>query len=247
MPTRIRVPLLFILTIFSIGCASISPYRQNPGLPDFTNAYEETRKVVVWIQILRKDLGKPDDEPDLVSGSGFILFSRKIEDAYESLVVTNAHLLEGAKEIKVHLFDGTKLRAEIFSHDKAHDLALIKLRTSSALPTAKLGDSSLLKIGEWVFAVGSPHGLKWSLSVGVVGNLHKNSLGSIQFDGNIYPGNSGGGLFNLKNELIGVATAYLSDDRGRLRVGFAIPINLLKVLLPGLLRDGDMDNKNRRK
>jgi serine protease Do len=166
-------------------------------------------------------------------GSGFIVHP----DGY---VVTNNHVIQGAREITVELLDGRKLPAEIVSSNPEADLAILKIEHEMALPTLELGDSSDLMIGEPVIAVGNPLGYSHSVSSGIVSAIHRDLAGPnkeemkdlIQTDAAINPGNSGGPLLNAYGQVIGINTAVRSDAQN---IGFAIPVNRLLELIPDLM------------
>jgi serine protease Do len=166
-------------------------------------------------------------------GSGFIVHP----DGY---VVTNNHVIQGAREITVELLDGRKLPAELVSSNPDADLAILKIEHEKPLPTLELGDSSDLMIGEPVIAVGNPLGYSHSVSSGIVSAIHRDLAGPnkeemkdlIQTDAAINPGNSGGPLLNAYGQVIGINTAIRSDAQN---IGFAIPVNRLLQLIPELM------------
>ncbi len=172
----------------------------------------------------------------------------------EGYILTNEHVVDGAKKIKVKLADGREFSAEIKGRDERSDLAVIKINARN-LPVASFGDSSKLKIGQWVLAVGNPFGFaiggaKPTVTVGVVSALHRSLpfLGSkdknlsdlIQTDAAINPGNSGGPLVNLKGEIIGINVAILSTSGGYQGVGFAIPSSKAKKIVAKLVKGEDI-------
>jgi len=165
-------------------------------------------------------------------------------------VLTNEHVVLGASEIKVKLSDGREFDAQVAGSDKRSDLAVIKIN-ATALTPVKLGDSDSLKIGKWVVAVGNPFGFaidnpEPTVTVGVISALHRYvpALGRrertydelIQTDAAINPGNSGGPLVNLDGEVIGINTAIISLSGGYQGLGFAIPVNKIKRVLPKLMK-----------
>lgn len=166
-------------------------------------------------------------------GSGFILNS-------DGLVLTNNHVVEGATEIRVKLDDGREFSARPIGLDPKTDLALLKLTGEGVknLPVVPLGDSDDLQVGDFALAVGNPFGLDHSVSLGIV-SAKERVIGAgpyddfIQTDTAINPGNSGGPLFNLRGEVVGVNTAIMAQGQG---IGFAVPINMVKTLLPQLIR-----------
>ena len=158
---------------------------------------------------------KEDRDKEVLSlGSGFIIS----KDGY---VVTNYHVIKDADEIKINLNDSRSFKAKIIGHDSKTDLALLKIATKEDLPYVKIGNSDKSRIGEWVIAIGNPFGLGGSVSVGIISanNRDINSGRSdnyIQTDAAINKGNSGGPLFNIKGEVIGVATAIFSPSGGNI-------------------------------
>ena len=162
-------------------------------------------------------------------GSGFIINPN-------GLILTNNHVIEEADTIKVILHDEREFEARIVGRDAKTDLALIKIHPQTALPTVHLGDSNTLHIGEWVLAIGNPFGLSHTVTAGIV-SAKGRVIGAgqyddyIQTDASINPGNSGGPLFNTRGEVVGINTAIIAGGTG---IGFAIPVNLAKDLLPQL-------------
>ncbi|MFH1860337.1 MAG: DegQ family serine endoprotease [bacterium] len=176
----------------------------------------------------------PREFKDQSLGTGFIVDSR-------GYILTNNHVVKGADEIVVHLLDGRKFKGKIVGTDPKVDLALIKINVSDSLPTAKLGNSSKTRIGEWVIAIGNPFGLEHTITVGVI-SAKGRSLGQrtqyenfIQTDASINPGNSGGPLVNIYGEVIGINTAIVAGGQG---IGFAIPVDLAKHIINGLIKHG---------
>ncbi|MDB5104987.1 MAG: protease Do [Fibrobacteres bacterium] len=161
------------------------------------------------------------------------------------LILTNNHVTENARSLRVRLSDDREFDAEIIAADKTADLAVIRLKGKPGkLPSLPLGDSEKLRVGEWVVAVGSPYGLSETVTTGIISakgrrNPEMNPYGNfIQTDAAINPGNSGGALVNLRGELIGVNTAIVSQNGGNTGIGFAIPSNLAKKVMAELVKDG---------
>lgn len=168
-------------------------------------------------------------------GSGFII-SR---DGY---VITNNHVVENADEIIVGLKDRRKLVAKLVGTDKRSDIALLKIEAKD-LPTLKLGDSSKMKVGEWVLAIGSPFGFNHSVTAGIVSAMgrslpNENYIPFIQTDVAINPGNSGGPLFNLDGEVIGVNSQIYSRTGGFMGLSFAVPIDVVVNVYSQLRENG---------
>jgi serine protease Do len=170
------------------------------------------------------------------AGSGFIVDPR-------GLVITNNHVVEGAVIIRVRLEDGRSYDGDVLGRDPLTDLALIRLRGKPEnLPVVKLGDSSAMRVGDFAVAIGNPFGLASSVSLGIVSALDRNIHAGpydqfLQTDAAINPGNSGGPLFNLKGEVIGINTAIVGNGTG---IGFAVPSNVAKALMPQLEKDGSV-------
>lgn len=172
------------------------------------------------------------------SGSGFII--RK-----DGLILTNNHLVEGAKEITVTLADKRAYNATVVGRDPKTDLAVLRIKPKEELSVVQLGDSDALQVGDWVLAIGNPFGLSNTVTVGIV-SAKGRVIGAgpyddfIQTDASINPGNSGGPLFNARGEVIGINSAIFSQSGGNIGIGFAIPINLAKRLLPELETTGSV-------
>ena len=168
-------------------------------------------------------------------GSGFLLSP----DGY---CVTNNHVIDRAQLIRVRLADGRELAADVVGKDPSTDLALLKLSGDGvgSLPTVVLGDSDQLEVGDWIVAIGNPFGLDTSVTHGII-SARERVIGVgpfddfIQTNATINPGNSGGPLFDMKGQVVGVTTAVVSQGQG---IGFAVPINLVKDLLPNLRANG---------
>jgi serine protease Do len=169
-------------------------------------------------------------------GSGFIIGS-------DGSIVTNAHVVEKAKKIIVKLPDKREFEAKLLGKDLKTDVAVIKIDSKESLPTAELGDSEQLQVGEWVMAIGNPFGLDSSVTSGIVSAKGRH-IGAgpydnfIQTDTPINPGSSGGPLVNLRGQVVGINMAIVSQAGGNIGIGFATPINLIKELLPQLEAKG---------
>jgi len=168
------------------------------------------------------------------SGSGLIV------DA-DGHIVTNNHVIGDATEIEVRLSDKSTLIGQVIGKDPDTDLAVIKVTPAHPLVYAKFGDSSLVRVGQWVLAVGNPFGLDRTVTLGVVSGIGRENINLsryenfIQTDASINPGNSGGPLFNLHGEVIGINTAIINFAQG---IGFAIPSNMAKQVIQQLLAKG---------
>jgi serine protease Do len=161
----------------------------------------------------------------------------------DGFVLTNNHVVENAQTITVRLSEDEEYAARIVGRDPPTDLALLKINASRRLPAAKLGDSDALRVGDRVLAIGSPFGLEQTVTAGIV-SAKGRMIGAgpyddfIQTDAAINPGNSGGPLVNTGGEVIGINSVILSESGGSVGIGFALPINLAKELIPQLKAKG---------
>jgi len=179
-----------------------------------------------------------EDDPQMENhqpslGSGFII-------GKEGYIVTNNHVVEDADKIKVILKDGKEFEATVIGLDSKTDLALIKVEPKQNLPCVKIGNSGIIKVGQWVVAIGSPFGLEQTVTAGIV-SAKGRVIGSgpyddfIQTDASINPGNSGGPLVNMEGEVVGINTAIITSGQG---IGFAIPIDPAKGIIDQLKKNG---------
>ncbi len=165
-------------------------------------------------------------------GTGFIIDR-------EGYILTNNHVVEQAEELIVKLADGKEHKARIIGRDPKTDLALIKIEPKTALVPLSLGDSEKLQVGDWVVAIGNPFGLGNTVTAGIVSAKYR-QIGAgpydnfIQTDASINPGNSGGPLLNASGEVVGINSAIFSQTGGSIGIGFAIPVNMARNLLPQL-------------
>jgi S1-C subfamily serine protease len=179
------------------------------------------------------------------SGSGVVVHEA-------GFVVTNAHVVEGGGELQVTFDDGSRYDGEVYGIDPSTDLAVIKVAADAPLVAAPLGDSDALQVGEFVVALGAPFGLEATATSGIVSGLHRSGLGIARFedfivtDAPINRGNSGGPLVNLRGEVVGINTAIIAgEDNPRgigtfAGVGFAIPVNVMRVVAQRLIGDGGL-------
>jgi serine protease Do len=168
--------------------------------------------------------GAPRDQEAKSLGSGFIISA-------DGKILTNAHVVDGADEIKVKLDDRTEKVAKVIGIDKATDVALLKIDAKN-LPVVKFGDSDKLVVGEWVLAIGSPFTLEHTATHGIVSalarQLDSNYVPFIQTDVPVNPGNSGGPLFNMRGEVVGINSQIYSRTGGYMGLSFSIPINIAR-------------------
>jgi serine protease Do len=172
-------------------------------------------------------------------GSGFIIH----KDGY---ILTNNHVIDGAKEVSVKLSDGRSFTAKVVGQDAKTDIALLKIDGAGNLPVLPLGDSDALQSGEPVMAIGNPFGLEQTVTTGIVSATGRVIGGGpyddfIQTDASINPGNSGGPLINAKGEAVGLNTAIFSRTGGSIGIGFAVPINMAKFVAPQLAEHGKVE------
>jgi serine protease Do len=223
------------------------------GRPDsFADLAEKLSPSVVNIQVERTAESRSGGPEDLLeeffgrrhprprrkfrseaSGSGFVISG-------EGYIVTNNHVVEGAEKISVLFRDGVEKEAEVIGRDPKTDLALIKVEPGESVSPAPLGDSDKIRVGEWLMAIGNPFGLEHTVTVGILSARERNINAGpydefLQTDASINPGNSGGPLIDMKGRVIGINTAINAAGQG---IGFAIPINMAKALLPQLREHG---------
>lgn len=217
------------------------PQPDSYGLPNVSQVFEQQKDKVVAItaQVPGKQMVNPfwggpmHSQPQTGQGSGFIVD----EDGY---IITNNHVINGASEITVILKNGHSHPAKVVGHDEKTDIALLKIKADVKLPAVKLGRSDTLKVGQWVVAIGNPFGLDYTVTAGIISAKGRN-IGAgpydnfLQTDASINPGNSGGPLFNMRGEVIGVNTAIRRDGQG---IGFAVPIDMVKQVVPQLREHG---------
>ncbi|GGG28632.1 DegQ family serine endoprotease [Chelatococcus composti] len=170
-------------------------------------------------------------------GSGFVIDP-------QGIIVTNNHVIGEANDITVVFTDGSKLKAEIVGRDSKLDLAVLRVKPDKPLKAVRFGDSEALRIGDWVLAIGNPFGLGGSVSAGIVSankrDIDSSAFGNyIQTDAAINKGNSGGPLFNMNGEVIGINTAILSPTGGSVGIGFAVPSSLAEPTIRQLIEFGE--------
>ncbi len=222
------------------------------GNADFTMAAEKSLNAVVYITTKTEQMsydpwsqlfgGQPQKYEAQASGSGVIIS----KDGY---IVTNHHVIDGAKDIEVTLNDKRTYKAEVVGTDPATEVALVKIKETD-LPYMTYGNSENVKVGEWVLAVGNPFNLESTVTAGIISakgrnhiiNGRKNPIESfIQTDAAVNPGNSGGALVNTNGELIGINTAIVSNGGGSyVGYSFAIPVNIVKKVVGDLIETGSV-------
>ncbi len=169
-------------------------------------------------------------------GSGFVVS----EDGF---IVTNNHVIEGSDEVMIEFFDGEELAAKVIGTDKKTDIALLKVESDDPLPFVSFGDSDVMRVGDWVLAVGNPLGQGFSVSAGIISARNRELSGVyddfLQTDAAINRGNSGGPLFNMDGDVIGVNTAILSPTGGSIGIGFSMASNVVSKVVDQLREFGE--------
>jgi serine protease Do len=252
--------------IIAPNLAPVPAYSQAQALPDVADLVDRVLPAVVEIAVETKLKGGatptppqlPDDSPfkdffdDFLKrqgenpggddrtvsgmGSGFIIDPT-------GLVVTNNHVVEGAVSIEVHMQNGENYKGELVGRDVKTDLAVVRIKPTGTLPSLSFGNSDGLRIGQWVMAIGNPFGLGGSVSLGIVSARNRDINAGpyddfIQTDAAINKGNSGGPLFNVQGEVMGVNTAIFSPTGGSVGIGFSVPANTAKVVVAQLVKYG---------
>jgi len=254
---RRTLPVLLALVAFAAGCSGPSSsgpkvWRDNadaPVAPELARLNDllsdltaRLQPGLVYVRVQRTVLAKEESpreepsEPRRSTGSGFVIDPN-------GLIVTNAHVVDSAGTIQVRLADGRRFPATVVGRDSRVDVALLKIEGAGRLTVLPLGDSNRLRVGELVLALGNPFGLEQSVSFGIVSRkgapltVAAPGFDFIQTDAAINPGNSGGPLVNMSGEVIGVNSMVARNGT----IGFAIPSNLVKMLLPQLATKGRVD------
>ena len=215
------------------------PAPKRPSLPEHAQTPDEIRKFME--QFLTQPFGgqlfeMPDQAPRHGFGSGFLVDAKGV-------ILTNDHVVDGARQVKIRLQDGREFVSKDIKTDPQTDLAVVRIDAPSPLPYLELGDSDAMQIGDRVLAVGAPFGLAGSVTAGIISgegrSLHANANENfLQTDAAINPGNSGGPLVNMAGQVIGVNTAIRSSTGGSQGVGLAIPSSLAKSIMEQLLKNG---------
>jgi serine protease Do len=233
---RLSAATASLLALMALeGCAHAAQRNCNSDIPSL---YERLSPSVVMISGQSINPYKLHNRVSRVIGSGFVYDSR-------GLIVTNSHVAFGQQSLYVSLDDGTVVQAKLLGADPIFDIAVLQIPEpdKDKLPAAVMGNSANLRVGENVIAIGNPLGLDQTVTRGIVSGLNRIlpetplSLGEplIQTDTPINPGNSGGPLLNLCGEVIGMNTAIVPDAQN---IGFAIPVDLIKSVIPALIKDG---------
>lgn len=258
--TLIFLSILFILPFFSVLTFAIGmpSYTENQPLPSLAPMLERSMPAVVNIStstnievaqnplmqdpFFRHFFNIPNQSRKQQKNS---LGSGVIIDSDQGLVLTNNHVIDKADKIVVTLQDGRQLNAELVGKDPEADVAVIRIPAHN-LTELPIADSSQLKVGDFVVAIGNPFGLGQTVTSGIISALGRSGLGIegyedfIQTDASINPGNSGGALVNLRGEFIGMNTAILAPTGGNVGIGFAIPSNMAMTIKESLVKHGEV-------
>ena len=214
-----------VVSIQTKGTLSMNPSGMPPGFEEFFGGSPWHREM-------------PREHKSEGEGSGFVIS----KDGY---IVTNNHVVENMHDIRVHFLDGSELEAKVIGRDPKTDIALLKVDPGDkTLKTIALGDSDAIRPGDWVVAIGNPFGLEHTVTAGIISAKHRREVSPsrtqsyddfIQTDAAINPGNSGGPLIDLRGHVVGINTAIRSNAN---TIGFSVPINQAKQILPQLRADG---------
>ena len=244
------------LALVSPAGAQLPATAQRGGLPTLAPVLEKVTPAVVNIAVLqrspeednpllrdpffRRFFGMPRErQPQIAAGSGVIV------DASNGYVITNAHVVKGAREVLVTLKDNRRLPAKLVGADAGTDIAVLKVEPKN-LVEARFGDSDSLQVGDFVIAIGNPFGIGQTATSGIVSALGRSGLSVegyehfIQTDASINPGNSGGALVDLRGELVGINSAIIGPAGGNVGIGFAVPSFIARAVMEQLIRFGEM-------
>jgi serine protease Do len=243
--------------------AAVAPAAATQTLPDFAAIAEANKNAVVNITVSSTKPAAQDGEQDNPFegtpfedffkryneqqapnsprqglGSGFIVDS-------SGLILTNAHVVDGADEVRVRLTDRREFKGKVLGVDKPTDIAVVKI-DATGLPAVKLGDPRAIRVGEWVLAIGSPFGFDNTVTAGIVSATSRSLpegtyVPFIQTDAAVNPGNSGGPLFNLKGEVVGINSQIYSRSGGYQGIAFAIPIDVAVSVKEQLVKSGKVE------
>jgi serine protease Do len=270
MKARLAYAALLALALVGTGAGltqlpqvnAAAPAAQVQTLPDFAAIVDANKGAVV--NITASSAAKPAATPELPEefrnspfgeffrrygvpqpnvprqgmGSGFIVEP-------DGVILTNAHVVEGADEVRVRLIDRREFKGKVLGADKATDIAVVKI-DATKLPVVKLGDPREVKVGEWVVAIGSPFGFENTVTAGIVSATSRSLpdgtyVPFIQTDAAVNPGNSGGPLFNLKGEVIGINSQIYSRSGGYQGISFAIPVDVAANVKTQLVQNGRVE------
>lgn len=225
-------------TVVNISTTQPSPHGEGQRLPDMPSFPPGSPFNEFFKEFRERQQQQQQQKPVTALGSGFI-----IDPA--GYVATNHHVVAEAAEIAVILHDGQRLSAKLVGADPLTDLAVLKVEPKQPLPATRWGDSDLMEVGDWVVAIGNPFGLGGSVTAGILSarqrDIHQGPYDDyIQTDAAINRGNSGGPLYNLAGEVIGINTAIYSPTGGSVGIGFAIPSALARPVIEQLKNNGEV-------
>ena len=257
---KIRTRLLLsglLLAMTAVSAAALPEYVEDEPFPSLAPLVERVSPAVVNIRVsqtveqrsrsgddaFRRFFGIPDgyggSQQIASAGSGVIV------DAARGYILTNHHVVENADEIQVSLMDGEILDAEVVGSDAATDIALIKV-DAEGLVEMPIGDSEVVRVGDFVLAIGNPYGLGHTVTSGIISALGRTGISRdgyedfIQTDASINPGNSGGALVNMRGELVGINSAIISRTGGNVGIGFAVPTEIAGSIMSQILDFGEV-------
>ncbi|WP_417524557.1 DegQ family serine endoprotease [Marinovum sp.] len=260
-PLRLRMAWMIGLTVMFVLTQALAVAARTPD--SFADLAERISPAVVNITTSTTVAGRTGPQGIVPEGSPFEDFFREFQDrggqgdrprrssalgsgfviSEDGFVVTNNHVIEGADEILIEFFGGQELPAEVIGTDPKTDIALLKVEAETALPFVSFGDSDTARVGDWVIAMGNPLGQGFSVSAGIVSARNRALSGTyddyIQTDAAINRGNSGGPLFNLDGQVIGVNTAILSPNGGSIGIGFSMASNVVTKVVDQLKEFGE--------
>lgn len=246
-----------LLAMTSVAGAALPEYVEDEPFPSLAPLVERVTPAVVNIRVsqtitrrspygddaFRRFFGLPDGPSGsrevASAGSGVIV------DAARGYILTNHHVVEGADEIQVSLIDGEILDAVVVGSDAATDIALLKVE-SDGLVEMPIGDSEVMRVGDFVLAIGNPFGLGHTVTSGIISALGRTGINRsgyedfIQTDASINPGNSGGALVNMRGELVGINSAIISRSGGNVGIGFAVPTEIASSIMNQILDFGEV-------
>ena len=260
--TVVSIFLFLTLGVLFSGSAAFA----KPVPASFADLAQKLLPAVVNIstsQVVKREAA-PSQRPQLPPGSPFEQFFKEYFDRFQQrstpnrrttslgsgfiidpsgLVVTNNHVIEGADEISVNLQDGTRLKAKVVGRDSKTDLAVLQVKSKKKLAFVRFGNSDKARVGDWVLAIGNPFGLGGTVTAGIISARARNINAGpyddfIQSDASINKGNSGGPMFNMAGEVVGINTAIYSPSGGSVGIGFAIPSKLAEPIIGQLKKFG---------
>ena len=255
----INIVIMVLVVVFNL------PVQARSAPESFANLAEKLLPAVVNISttaVAKQRPGKKPELPQFPPGSPFEEFFREFLDRNnpkqqrkstslgsgfiidkKGIVITNNHVIQGADEISVVLQNNDTLKAEVIGRDIKTDIAVLRVKPKVDLPFVRMGDSDKVRVGDWVLAIGNPFGLGGTVTAGIVSARGRNINSGpyddfIQTDASINRGNSGGPLFNISGEVIGINTAIFSPSGGSIGIGFAIPSGVANSVIGQLIKFG---------